>query len=337
MNLLKINEELRRDENLIYQLIESLGYDDIRDCGDNFRFKNLDGDSANAIAFYKTGYFVNFTRGLRGDAFAFVMYAKQCNFVTALNYIVETLHLDKEALNKEIVLPFGGFYRKLIRDQNEPEANMKTYDESILGEYHGMYNEMFFKDGISFCTQAKYNVGYDVWSNRITIPEYTFDGQLCGIMGRLNDSKCEHEERWLPLIPCSRNLTLFGYHRNYKYIQKKSMAVIFESEKSTMQMNTFGSRIALSSCGCHLSNTQVRYLKALMINRIVLAYDEGLEEEYIRNEAMKLKMNNHLIQNKVGYIFDKDHDILPKGSKASPSDLGKEMFVELMKKKVVWL
>lgn len=337
MNLLKINEELRRDENLIYKLIESLGYEDIRDCGDNFRVKNLDGDSANAIAFYKTGYFVNFTRGIRGDAFAFVMYAKQCNFVTAMNYIVDTLGLNKDELNQDIVYPFGGFYRKLTREVNEPEANMTTYDESILGEYYGMYNELFFKDGISYCTQAKYNVGYDVWSNRITIPEYTFDGKLCGIMGRLNDSKCKHEERWLPLIPCSRNLTLFGYHRNYNHIQKKSMAVVFESEKSTMQMNTFGSRIALSSCGCHLSNTQVRYLKALMVDRIIIAYDEGLEEEYIRNEAEKLKMNNHLIQNRVGYVYDKDNDVLPKGSKASPSDLGKDAFVELMKKKVVWL
>lgn len=337
MNLLKINEELRRDENLIYKLIESLGYEDIRDCGDNFRVKNLDGDSANAIAFYKTGYFVNFTRGIRGDAFAFVMYAKQCNFVTAMNYIVDTLGLNKDELNQDIVYPFGGFYRKLTREINEPEANMTTYDESILGEYYGMYNELFFKDGISYCTQAKYNVGYDVWSNRITIPEYTFDGKLCGIMGRLNDSSCKHEERWLPLIPCSRNLTLFGYHRNYNYIQKKSMAVVFESEKSTMQMNTFGSRIALSSCGCHLSNTQVRYLKALMVDRIVIAYDEGLEEEYIRNEAKKLKMNNHLIQNRVGYVYDKDHDVLPKGSKASPSDLGKDAFVELMRKKVIWL
>lgn len=337
MNLLKINEELRRDENLIYQLIESLGYEDIRDCGDNFRVKNLDGDSANAIAFYKTGYFVNFTRGLRGDAFAFVMYAKKCNFVTAMNYIVNTLKLDKEALNQQVVYPFGGYYRKLIRDVDEPEANMPTYNDKILTDYYGMYNKMFFQDGISYCTQAKYNVGYDVWSNRITIPEYTFDGKLCGIMGRLNDSNCKHEERWLPIIPCSRNLTLFGYHRNYSAIQRKNICIVFESEKSTMQMNTFGSRVALSSCGCHLSKTQIKYIKALMTDRIVLAYDEGLEEEYLREEASKLKLNNQLIQNKVGYIYDKNHDILPINSKASPSDLGKAAFTELMKRKVVWL
>lgn len=337
MNLLKINEELRRDENLIYQLIESLGYEDIRDCGDNFRVKNLDGDSANAIAFYKTGYFVNFSRGVRGDAFAFVMYAKKCNFVTAMNYIVETLHLNKEELNQQINYPFGGYYRKLIKDVNEPEANMITYDESVLADYYGMYNRMFFQDGISYCTQAKFNVGYDVWSNRITIPEYTFDGKLCGIMGRLNDPNCRHEERWLPIIPCSRNLTLFGYHRNYSTIQRKNIVIVFESEKSTMQMNTFGSRVALSSCGCHLSRTQVKYLKSLMTDRIVLAYDEGLEEEYLREEASKLKMNNQMIQNKVGYIYDKEHDVLPVNSKASPSDFGREAFTELMRKKVVWL
>lgn len=339
MNTLKINEMIRADANLLYRVIEALGYDPIRDRGEYFQMANIDGgDNKTAISFYKkTGMFQNWTRGTSGDIFSFVMFAKKCRFIEALDFVVSVLGLDKNSLNAQIQYPFGGFYRHLIATQNEPETNIKTYSEAILSDFDGLYSEMFFRDGISYCSQSKFRVGYDIWSNRITIPEYTFDGRLCGIMGRSNDVNCAHEDRWLPIIPCSRNLTLFGYHRNYSTIQRKNLVVVFESEKSTMQMNTFGSHVALSSCGCHLSNTQVRYLKGLMTKRIILAYDEGLDEELIRVEASKLKTENQILKNRVGYIYDREHDILKRGSKASPSDLGRNAFQKLIKEKVMWL
>lgn len=338
MNVLKINEKLQQDDNLIYTIVESLGYEDIRDRGTYFQFPNLDGDNRSAISVYKDNlHYTNYTRNDSGSIYNLIMFVKKCSFPAALDYAAKVLHLDRTELNKEAHYPFGGFYRKLMSEHAEPETSMKTYDESILNEYSGAFSEMFFDDHISFCTQAKYGIGYDIWSNRITIPEYTFDGKLCGVMGRLNDRQCPHEDRWLPVIPCSRNLTLFGYHRNYAWIEKKNTAVIFESEKSTMQLNSFGAKIGLSSCGRHLSSTQVRYLQGLMVDRLIVAYDEGLEEEEVREEAKKLKMDNAIIKNQVGYIYDRENDILKKGSKDSPSDLGKDAFLELMKKKVVWL
>ena len=68
-----------------------------------------------------------------------------------------------------------------------------------------------------------------------------------------------------------------------------------------------------------------------------MAYDEGLSQEYIHEEAKKLKIDNAIFKNKVGYIFDKEHIVLPVGSKASPSDYGKEAFSYLIKNCVVWI
>ena len=172
---------------------------------------------------------------------------------------------------------------------------------------------------------------------RITVPEYTLDGKMCGIMGRLNDSKCSKDERWLPIIPCSRSLTLYGYHHNYETIQQKNIVVIGESEKFVQQLHSMGSGIGLATCGCDVSEIQAKHIKALMTNKIILAYDEGLEEEQIRLQAEKLALNNAVFKNSVGYVFDKDNEILPKGSKASPSDMGKAAFTELIKKHVIWL
>lgn len=338
MNVGKINEKLLKNTDLVLELLESLGFENIKDTGNCFRFNNIGGDSPGAVAVYKDNLkYVNFSHGTRGNIISLVMAVKRLTLPSALNYIAKTLHLNPAELNQEVVYPFGGFYKQLLFNQSEPESTIKTYSEAELANYVGKYSTMFFKDGIGYSVQEKYKVGYDMWSNRITIPEYTFDGRLCGIMGRLNDTNCPHEERWLPIIPCSRNLTLFGYHRNYPKIVEKDLAIVFESEKAVMQLDTFGCLLGLSSCGNHLSSTQVRYLKSLMVKRIIVAYDEGLDEEYIREEAKKLLTDNQIYRNEVGYIYDKNHDILQINSKASPSDLGKVAFSELVKKYTVWL
>ena len=264
------------------------------------------------------------------------MQRKDMNFPTALKWAADFAGLDKEEYDIDIQLPFGGFFQGLVKEISEPEFSMKTYDESELDEYKGFYNTMFLKDGISFESQEKFDIGYDALSNRVTIPIYSLDNKLIGIMGRYN-GKCEKEERWLPIIPCSRSLTIYGFNENYQSIEEKGMAIIGESEKFVMQADSFGCHIALATSGCHISDTQAKHIKSMFVPKIILAYDEGLNEEDVIAEAEKLKMNNQIYKNQVGYIYDREHKYLPEGSKASPSDLGKEVFAKLVKECVVWL
>ncbi len=302
------------------------------------RFSREDGHNPTAMRLkLDTLKFDGFSINAHGNLYSLVMKTKNLSFPNALKYIAETLGLEKSQFSKKIKYPFGGFYKGLMKEIQEPEYSMTTYDESILDEYADKYNLMFFKDGINFQTQKLFNVGFDLESLRITVPEYTLDGKLCGIMGRLNDSKCSKDERWLPIIPCSRSLTLYGYHHNYETIQQKNIVVIGESEKFVQQLHSMGSYIGLATCGCDVSDIQAKHLKALMTSKIILAYDEGLEEEQIRLQAQKLILNNAVFSNHVGYVFDRENLILPKGSKASPSDLGKGAFTELIKNHVVWI
>lgn len=342
MNVIKLNEILMDDDNALYSIIESLGFEDIREKngsnGGYFVFPNLDGDNKGAINVYKNSLnYNNYTRGIKGNIYTLVMDIKKVNFPKALEYVAKTLGINKELLNSEIKYPFNGFYLDIIKSIQEPELSMQTYDLNILDEYSNKYSKLFFEDGISYTSQQKYGVGYDIWSNRITIPEFTFDGKLCGIMGRLNDRNCAHEERWLPIIPCSRDLTLYGYVENYNKIKQKDLCIIEESEKGVMQMNTMNCNIGLASCKNYLSSIQVKYIKALNVSRTILAYDEGLEEDYIREQAKKLIVDNCFMKNKVGYIYDRNNDLLKKGGKQSPSDIGKKGFAELVKHHVVWI
>lgn len=336
---MRVNEALSADEDVVRGILEELGFTQLTfdACKRTFRFAREEGRNPTSMVLnLDTLSFHCFSTNSKGNLYTLIMQRKDMNFPNALKWAADYAGLDKEEYDIDIQLPFGGFFQGLVREISEPEFSMKTYDKSELDEYKGFYNTMFLKDGISFESQEKFDIGYDALSNRVTIPIYSLDNKLIGIMGRYN-GKCEKEERWLPIIPCSRSLAIYGFNENYQSIQEKGMAVIFESEKSVMQCHSFGCNIALATSGCHISDTQAKHIKSLFLPKIILAYDEGLSEEDIIAEAEKLKMDNQIYKNQVGYIYDREHKYLPEGSKASPSDLGKEIFVKLIKECVVWL
>lgn len=339
MNVMRVNEALSADEDVVREILEELGFTQLTfdACKRTFRFAREEGRNPTSMVLnLDTLSFYCFSTNSKGNLYTLIMQRKDMNFPNALKWAADYAGLDKEEYDIDIQLPFGGFFQGLVKEISEPEFSMKTYDESELDEYKGFYNTMFLKDGISFESQKKFNIGYDALSNRVTIPIYSLDNKLIGIMGRYN-GKCAHEERWLPIIPCSRSLTIYGFNENYQSIQEKSMTVIFESEKSVMQCHSFGCNIALATSGCHISDTQAKHIKSMFLPKIILAYDEGLSQEDIIAEAEKLKMDNQIYKNQVGYIYDREHKYLPEGSKSSPSDLGKEVFSKLVKECVIWL
>ena len=336
---MRVNEALSADEDVVREILEELGFTQLTfdACKRTFRFAREEGRNPTSMVLnLDTLSFHCFSTNSKGNLYTLIMQRKDMNFPNALKWAADYVGLDKEEYDIDIQLPFGGFFQGLVKEISEPEFSMKTYDESELDEYKGFYNTMFLKDGISFESQEKFDVGYDALSNRITIPIYSLDNKLMGIMGRYN-GKCEKEERWLPIIPCSRSLTIYGFNENYQSIEEKGMAIIGESEKFVMQADSFGCHIALATSGCHISDTQAKHIKSMFLPKIILAYDEGLSEEDIIAEAEKLKMDNQIYKNQVGYIYDREHKYLPEGSKASPSDLGKEVFAKLVKECVVWL
>ena len=336
---MRVNEALSADEDVVREILEELGFTQLTfdACKRTFRFAREEGRNPTSMVLnLDTLSFHCFSTNSKGNLYTLIMQRQDMNFPNALKWDADYAGLDKEEYDIDIQLPFGGFFQGLVKEISEPEFSMKTYDESELDEYKGFYNTMFLKDGISFESQKKFNIGYDALSNRVTIPIYSLDNKLIGIMGRYN-GKCAHEERWLPIIPCSRSLTIYGFNENYQSIQEKCMAIIGESEKFVMQADSFGCHIDLATSGCHISDTQAKHIKSMFLPKIILAYDEGLSQEDIIAEAEKIKMNNQIYKNQVGYIYDREHKYLPEGSKASPSDLGKEVFAKLVKECVIWL
>ena len=337
MNAALLQEHLIGKRDLQQQLLESLGYTCISYTGGQIRFPREPGTNPTSMSLDpNTLRFYCFSTNYKGNLFSLVMDREHCSFPKSLNYVAKVLGLSSAEFDMRIEYPFGGYYRHLIPDK-EDNYNVPSIPEESLAPFTGQLSEKFFRDGIDFKTQELFQIGYDETTKRITIPERDFNGNLCGIMGRSNLVNCPHDERWFPIVPCQRSKTLFGLQQNYHRIAQQCSVVLFESEKAPMQMRSMGCRIALGLCGCHISHAQVSMLNSLKLETIVLALDEGLEEEAVREEGKKLIQNNIILKNKVGYVWDPDGEIIPKGSKANPADLGVKAYKEIMRTKVRWL
>ena len=340
MNAALLSQYVQDRENLVFQVLEAL---DVKNVSYNsakgqFRFSREEGTNPSSVLLdCKSLRFYCFSTSQKGNLFTLVMDKLGCSFPESIRFVSSVLNLDPSAFSLRVSPPFHGFYKCLISN-DEDVFDVPAIPEDALLPYLGNLSYQFLTDGIDYLTQESYQIGYDEYSHRITIPERNFNGELCGIMGRSNDPNCDHSERWFPLISCQRNKTLFGLHHNYKRIVESGTIVLFESEKAPMQCASFGCHVALGLCGCHISKAQRAMLLSMRPRRVILALDEGLEEEAVRHEAETLLQNNLILKlSKIGYVWDAEHDILPAGSKQNAADLGRSAYQQLMQTKVKWL
>ena len=82
---------------------------------------------------------------------------------------------------------------ELGKQDDEDNTPVKPIPEKILSYYRNCVNDLFYNDGISYATQADFEIGYDESTNRITIPIRDENGILCGVKGRIF---AEHLEDW---------------------------------------------------------------------------------------------------------------------------------------------
>ena len=237
----------------------------------------------------------------------------------------------EEVPQEEYSLPFGGFYKQVKKFKDYNGLELEVYDESILDQYIKVPNLMFYQDGIDLSTQQNFEIGYDVVTQRITVPWRSTSGELIGIMGRKNKREIEEgENKWFPIISFPKSRVLYGFSENYKSIQDNGVVFVGESEKFTLGLKSMNIPYGLSLGGSSLSQIQANNIKSLFCKKIVIGLDEGMDKGTSHEMAVKLKMNR-FFKNTVYYIYDKNNLFLPKGSKMSPTDLPKADFKRIIK------
>lgn len=263
----------------------------------------------------------DYVNSIHTDIISYIIKEKHTDFRSVLSAIKRILNLSDDWRPQSRHLIFGGVYEHII---HRTDSSPKTYDESILDEYLKVPNERFQRDNISLEAQMKFGIGYDVGTDRITIPIRDQHGSLMGIKGRRNyETDNEEDPKYLYLVPCQMSKTLFGYSTNYSSMYGGTV-MVFESEKSVLQCASYGYHNAVALGSNSLSEYQAKMILSLNPQKVIFMLDSDLPLENTKRNIDMLRSVAIMRDLQINY-FDWT-ECLELPAKASPSDEGKEVF-----------
>lgn len=321
---------LKENPDKIQRILEYYNYHSITINNNEIRCAKIDGDNPSGcrIKLNDNLSATDFTTSYNGDIIGLIKQHTNLSYKEIINTIKTITNKKVNGHHKKEVGIFDDFFNDIYLPQQE-ENDEIIYDLSILDQYSKYkWNMRFLKDGILPSSQVKFHIGYDENSNRITLPWFNESGELVGCMARL-DNDIPTNYKYLPLIAFPKHKYLYGLYENKKYIKESKEIYIFESEKSVMLGHSIGYRNFLALGGNNVSELQVEQILKLGVNKIIIALDEGLDVSVIKRDIQTIKSMLFMRDVKIGVILDKKNKYLPKDSKASPIDFGKEVFEKL--------
>lgn len=319
----ELKKQLLENPENICTLLEEFDFAHITLKRNEIRFaRNSDG--GHNIRIRLNDEYLNVTdyvNSIHTDIISYIIKEKHTDFRSVLSAIKRILNLSDDWRPQSRRLIFGGVYEHII---HRTDSSPKTYDESILDEYLKVPNERFQRDNISLEAQMKFGIGYDVGTDRITIPIRDQHGSLMGIKGRRNyETDNEEDPKYLYLVPCQMSKTLFGYSTNYSSMYGRTV-MIFESEKSVLQCASYGYHNAVALGSNSLSEYQAKMILSLNPQKVIFMLDSDLPLENTKRNIDMLRSVAIMRDLQINY-FDWT-ECLELPAKASPSDEGKEVF-----------
>lgn len=286
----EIKAKLLEQPESIGNILDTFGFDKIRINHREMRCAFEPGMNPTAVVIRlqnNENLFVkDYERNLSLDFINYLVKSKDIPFKDVMNAIKQELHLDSIYNYKRKVGLFGGLYDKLTRSNGE--ISVTTYPEEILDQYGNIPNTLWLQDGISLSTQRKWGIGYDVQSQRITLPIRTSTGEVMAVKGRCNYEPEEFEPKYLYLIQGPMSQTLFGYSENYSSLYEGNVIVV-ESEKSVLKLDSWGYNNVVALGSNSLSPAQAKLIMSLNPKSVTFMLDKSLKLENTRTNIDILK------------------------------------------------
>ena len=324
-----IKNHLLHNKKDLVLLLKEYGYDKFTVNEDEIRCSKPDSSNGSTCRIRLNNCLscTDFSSSFNGDIFELIIFHTDTTYSDIVSKCYEMFNIEN--VDDE---DFNGL--DLDLDTSPKEVLIPIYDKSELDNYENVWNMKFVEDNIMPKTQKTFHIGYDYRSRRITIPWFTIQGELLGVMGRAYYD-AYGDFKYFPLLRFKKHHSLYGIYENQNYI-KNSRVYILESEKSVLQLDTMGLHNAVALGGNSIDNYRLSLLEKLNVKEIIFAYDEGLDIE-TQKRALKTAKKYFGDKVKIGVVFDGHNKHLPKGSKDSPTDLGKEVWNNLVVNCIRWL
>lgn len=329
----EVKAKLLEDSRSIEHILDFFGFDKIRSNQREIRCAFEPGMNPTAVVIRlqnNENLFVkDYERNISLDFINYLVKSKDIPFKDVMNAIKQELHLDSIYNFKRKVGLFGGIYSNISR--NNGEISVTTYPDEVLIPYGNITNTLWLKDGISLSTQRKWQIGYDVASQRITMPIRTSTGEIMAVKGRCNYDPDEFEPKYLYLIQGPMSQTLFGYSENYSNLYEGNV-IIVESEKSVLKLDSWGYNNAVALGSNSLSPTQAKLIVSLNPKSVTFMLDKTLDLINTRRNIDMLKTFCAMKQIEIKF-WDWTENIT-LSDKSAPCDDSKQEFEYILNEEI---
>ena len=227
---------------------------------------------------------------------------------------------------KDYVAPLKAILKKEgITKKREIKENPVLPDD-VMNQFYPYGKPLPFKswieEGISYNTQVRYGVGFDLESKRIVFPLKNSVGKIVGVKGRIVDDNLD-DRKYLYIYRCDNRYEWFNYHIALTEILITRKVYIVESEKSAMKLYDVGVRNVLAIGASDMSWEQSEILKNIGLDiEIILCYDKGISVEEIVAQAELYKGR------KISMMYDMDNIL--EHEKSAPIDEGLDKWNKLV-------
>lgn len=223
------------------------------------------------------------------------------------------------------------------------EYNFTPLNKNLLSAFSDYQAVEWLQEGMSSEAMSKYNIKFDTVGNKIVIPHYDIHDNLIGIRGRALNIEDIQLGKYRPLsingatYSHALGWNLYGLNLVQDNIKRKRYVIIFEGEKSCILSETYFGQdnVGVAVCGSNFSKNQLNLLlKYFEVNEIIIAFDKEYHDgvsarKYFKKlKDMCEKYNNYC---NFSFIFDIDNLL---DEKDSPIDKGKEIFMQLLNKRI---
>lgn len=301
------------------------------------------------------------SRGVKGDIYSLVSYIVnripatdvQSDLSKAKEWVIEVMgyfdildgrYQGKQNKGKQLNSWLKDVKKKRNKINWEDVKPNHVIDEKIVNQY--VMNPWYdwIVEGISWETQNEFEVGYDLWTDRVVTMIRNKNGELIGVKGRYvgNNEDILDKKKYLYLHRMNKSVELYNLHRALPYILKHKKVLVWEGYKSVMKCHDMGLYNAVSIEGDDISPVQVSLLKELGIDvEIILCFDKDKMLPEIDKETGEvvsvippaiLEQAKQITNRTVYAVIDREDPLLDE--KDSPIDKGKEVFTKLYKEKI---
>jgi DNA primase len=298
------------------------------------------------------------SRGVKGDIFSLVSYIVnsipanevQSDLNNAKQWIIEVLgyfdivdgRYEAEKSSKKKHNSWLKEIKKQRKKVNWEDVKPNTpIEEKVKNQYVMTPWYDWIQEGISWETQKEFEVGYDLWTDRVVTMIRNRNGDLIGVKGRYvgdNESILD-DKKYLYLHRMNKSVELFNLHRALPYILKHKSVLVWEGYKSVMKCYEHGIYNAVSIEGDDISPVQASLLKELGIKiDIILCFDkdkmvipEPKEGEEKAEYPPAIMEQTGFLNNRNVYALIDKWNVLK--DKDSPIDRGLKVFKGLFKRR----